>query len=330
MTDAPAPAWTLTLPCTRAEAERLDTETDTLFAGLDPAPVLSFWEAEPDNADRWVLQAYFEGRPAPAIVKAIHALLPSAARTKARVEKLEGQDWVALSQAGLPPISAGRFHVRNSADDATAPGMVDLLIPASRAFGTGQHHTTQGCLLLLERLRATGHRFGNIADIGTGTGLLAFAAHSLWPRAHITASDIDPAAIDVTAENIDLNGLHPGVGPGKISLAVAAGTDHPDIRARAPYDLIIANILAGPLIALAPALSAQLAEGGSLVLAGLLSSQADAVLAAYGRQGLRPAGKIDQDDWPALHLRKRRRSGWRRPQRWREDGASVAPGFGSW
>lgn len=321
--------WLLTLPCSRAEAEALDDAVEALFAQIESPPVLSFAPAAGDDSDDWLLEAYFDDEPTDDLVEGIRALLPRSRHVAPKVEPLVPRDWVTLSQAGLEPITAGRFHVRNSAGDARLDGHVNFLIPASRAFGTGQHETTHGCLLMLDRLRRTGHRFGNIADIGTGTGLLAFAALALWPRAHVIASDIDPAAIDVTAENLSLNALPHGAGRGRIKLAVAAGTDHPDIEARAPYDLLVANILAGPLIALAPALCAQITEGGSLVLAGLLDTQADAVVAAYRRQGMRLANRTDSGAWPTVHLRKRWSFALRRRVRWPGAADSVAPGYGS-
>ncbi|MET0363651.1 MAG: 50S ribosomal protein L11 methyltransferase [Sphingobium sp.] len=321
--------WIVTLPCARADAERIDAKAELLFADRDDPPVLSFTE-DPAGSDEseWLLQVYCEGKPDRKLVALIKGLVPGA--DAATVEQVEQQDWVTLSQEGMPPITAGRFHVRNSENDPVDPDRLNYLIPASRAFGTGQHETTHGCLEMLDRLRSSGHRFGNIADIGTGTGLLAFAAVALWPRAHVIASDIDPASVEVTAENVVLNGLIEGTGAGQIALGQAAGMDHPALAERAPYDLIIANILAGPLISLAPAFAAHLAEGGSLVLAGLLGEQADAVIAACRRAGLRLAARSDRGQWPTLHLRKRQRHGWRRPERWGDGGDSVAPGYGSW
>lgn len=321
--------WTVTLPCVRADAERIDAEAELLFADHACPPVLSFLE-DPDGAheNEWLLQLYCEGKPDRKLLSLVRTLVPGAPPPV--VAAVEQQDWVALSQQGLPPITAGRFHVRNGVDESPRPGFINYLIPASRAFGTGQHETTHGCLEMLDHLRAGGHRFGTIADIGTGTGLLAFAALSLWPRAHAIASDIDPAAVEVTAENAALNGVTEGRGAGELVLVEAAGMDHPALLERAPYDLIIANILAGPLISLAPAFAAHLTEGGSLVLAGLLDSQADAVIAACRRAGLRLAARSDRGSWPCLHLRKRQRHGWRRPERWGDSGDSVAPGYGSW
>lgn len=324
-------SWKLTLPCTRAEAEALSGDIGIL-ADLDPPPVLMTTEVESDNPDRWQVDAYFEGKPARAAIADLQAMIPSSAGVKPRLEKLPDQDWVTLSQQGLEPVVAGRFHVRNRADDPVPKGLVPLLVPAGRAFGTGQHETTGGCLTMLDRCRALGERFGNICDVGTGTGLLAFAALHLWPRAFATASDIDPAAVDVTAGNAALNGVALGGGRGRLSLHVAAGVDHPALRGRAPYDLVIANILAGPLIELAPSLRAVLEEGGTLILAGLLADQADAVIAAYRAQGLRLVDTLAAGDgqWPTLRFRRRPAIGWKRPRRWAAGANGEAPGFGSW
>jgi ribosomal protein L11 methyltransferase len=232
------------------------------------------------------------------------------------VEKLGDADWVTLSQAGLEPIRAGRFFVHTPAHRGSVPGgAVALEIDAGRAFGTGQHETTTGCLIALDRIRAAGVRIANLADIGTGSGLLAFAALRLWPGARAIASDVDPVAIEVAAENAAVNGIQLGRTRGRLELAVAAGMDHPRLAARAPYDLVIANILAGPLIELAPSLAVALAPGGRLILAGLLDRQAEAVAAAYWRQGMMAVARIERGDWPTLVLRGRRSAGRRRPVR---------------
>ena len=236
---------------------------------------------------------------------------------------------MTLSQQGLAVVTAGRFHVRNLASDPEQPGQVNILIAASRAFGTGQHETTAGCLTMLDRMRQVGMRFNNMADIGTGTGLLAFAAMSLWPRAHAIASDIDPVAVEISAENAVTNGVPLGAGPGRLALVTAAGANHAAIIGRAPYDLLIANILAGPLIELAPSLCALVEDGGTILLAGLLDTQVDAVLAAYRAQGMRLAERTDRGDWPTLRLRKRPRIGWKRPKRLNPAARGEAPGFGS-
>jgi ribosomal protein L11 methyltransferase len=298
-------SWKVGLPCTRDEAERLKDESP--FAQLDFPPVLMTSEPDPARPEEWRLDAYFEEEPGEAMVAMLRGLVPSAGAAAPKIERLGDEDWVTLSQQGLEPILAGRFFVHTPAHRGAAPaGALALEIGAGRAFGTGQHETTSGCLEALSRLRAHGLAFANLLDLGTGTGLLAFAALRLWPAARAAASDIDPVAIEVAAENAAVNGVRLGRSRGRVELAVAAGLDHPRLKARAPFDLVIANILAGPLIELAPSVAAALAPGGRLLLAGLLDSQADSVAAAYRRRGLMLAGRIDRGEWPTLVMRKRR------------------------
>jgi ribosomal protein L11 methyltransferase len=304
-------SWKVTLPCTRAEAEALAADM-TALAHLDDPPVLMTSEPDPARPDEWRLDGYFGAEPSAELLDALKALVPSAAAAEPAVERVEEQDWVTLSQQGLEPIRAGRFFVHTPAHrDAAPPGAVALEIDAGRAFGTGQHETTGGCLEALSRLRDQGLSFSNILDLGTGTGLLALAAMRLWPAAKATASDIDPVSIEVTEENAAVNGVALGSGRGQLELAVAPGLEHRRLRARAPYDLIIANILAPPLVALAPSVAKALAPGARLMLAGLLSHQAEAVAAAYRRHGLALAFRLDRGDWPTLVMRKRKALGWR-------------------
>jgi ribosomal protein L11 methyltransferase len=207
-----------------------------------------------------------------------------------------------MSQAGLQPVRAGRFTVHTPMFPPD-PERVNFEIDASLAFGTGQHATTSGCLAALDGLESGGARFANIADIGTGTGLLSFAALALWPEARCIATDIDPVAVEVARENAAINGIELGHGAGELLLAVADGMASPMLSARAPFDLIVANILAGPLIELAPDFASALAPGGAVVLAGLLDAQADAVIAAYEPQGLRLADR-GSSEWPVLVVRR--------------------------
>lgn len=323
-------SWRVTLPCTRAEAEALDADC-TPLALLEPPPSLVVREPDPGRPDAWELNAYFEGRPGRASLAALQALLPSAAGVAPTLERLPDEDWLTISQQGLAPVRAGRFFVHTAAHrDPPPPGTAAFRIEASRAFGTGGHETTHGCLAMLDQLRRRGHRFEAVADIGTGTGLLAFAARALWPRARITASDIDPVSIAISRDNADANAVPLGHGRGAVALCVASGVDHPLLLARAPYDLVIANILAGPLIELAPALSAILRDGGTLILAGLLQGQAATVAAAYRRQGLRLAEARHEGDWPCLRLTKRSRFGWQRPLRAAVRTTQPPGDFGSW
>jgi ribosomal protein L11 methyltransferase len=322
--------WKVQFPCTRAEAEAIH-EDDEWLASLDPMPSIVADEVEAFNDNKWQLNAYFAGKPTKAVIKSIQDRLGSAAHVKPIVEELPDADWVVMSQQGLEPVHAGRFYVHTSSNKGTVPkGATPFLIEASRAFGTGGHETTTGCLNMLDNMKRAGKRFDVIADIGTGTGLLAFAAHRLWPKAYLTASDIDPVSVEVTADNAQVNNVACGVSQGQLALCAAEGTAHPLILTRAPYDLVTANILAGPLIELAPSIADILRDNGSLILAGLLNTQIEAVLRAYKRQGFRLEKRVDCGDWPCLWLVKRRAYGWKRPVR-ASGRTSQPPGdFGTW
>ena len=322
-------SWIVSLPCTRAEAEALSGEIPELDALAD-APVVVTREIEEDSG-RWQLDAYVDARPGPALLKLLQSLVPSARGAKPQVELLPEEDWVTLSQQGLEPVQAGRFFVHTSSyADRVPAGSTSFLIDASQAFGTGGHDTTAGCLAMLDRLARAGASPRNIADIGTGTGLLAFAAMALWPCARVIASDIDPASIFVTRDNAAINNVPLGRGGGRLALAVAPGTDHPAIRRRAPYDLVIANILAGPLITLAPDIAAATAPGGRAILAGLIARQMDPVLAAYRAHGFRLSARGGSAEWPCLLLTKRRRYGYRRKERALHRASPSDASFGSW
>lgn len=292
-------SWRVTLHCNRAEAESLP-EAEDLFAYSDQPPVIVADEPDPAQPDDWRIHAYFAEQPTTQELVLLRRL---ARNSEPDVEHLEDStDWVTKSQAGLEPICAGRFfvhtpmHYADRPDDATC-----FEIDAGLAFGTGQHDTTAGCLAALDRLEASGKHFANIADIGTGTGLLAFAALALWPNAKGIATDIDPISIDVTRDNAAINGVKLGHGDGALLLVVADGMDHEMIVARAPFDLLIANILAGPLIELAPAFAESVTPGGSVILAGLLDTQADAVVAAYEAQGMALVER-NAGEWTVLVL----------------------------
>jgi ribosomal protein L11 methyltransferase len=321
-------SWKLTLPCTRAEAEALDFD-DVRLAAIEPTPVLMTREETEDDPDDWRLDAYFETKPGKGTIEAVRALVPSARDAKPMVERIAEQDWVTLSQAGIEPVHAGRFYVHTDTNRGDVPaGAKSFRIDAGRAFGTGTHETTAGCLQTLDAMRRRGERFGDVLDVGTGTGLLTFAALHLWPQARAVASDIDPVAVDVSRENAAINGVKLGRGPGRLTLVAASGVDHPAIASGAPYDLVIANILAGPLIELAPGIGAAVVEGGSLVVAGLLDRQAGDVARAYRAHGFRLAGRVDNGHWPSLRFIKRSRYAPDRVRR--RGGKGEAPGFGSW
>jgi ribosomal protein L11 methyltransferase len=285
--------WKLTLPCNRADAERMSSAPAEL-ADLDPMPVIVASEPDAASPDQWQVDAYFEDKPSRDVLRRIAALVPSAREREPRAKPLPSEDWVTLSQAGVQPLSVGRYYVRTP-DYPPQSGAVDLVIPAGLAFGTGQHATTSGCLAVLDVLKRRGKVFRNILDLGTGTGLLAFAAARLWPAARLTASDIDPVSIDVVRENAAVNGVK------GLKLIVADGLTHRELVTRAPYDLVIANILAQPLIDMAPWVAASVAPGGTLILAGLLDTQAAAVARAYVEQNMRLVA-TGTGEWPVLTL----------------------------
>jgi len=290
--------YRVTIPCTRAQGEAI-ADAEQLFIGSDPPPVVVADEPDESKPDEWVLHAYFDDEPTDRELAEIRTL----GAGEPEIEHLEDTtDWVTKSQQGLQPIRAGRFFVHTPMHYADRPSdTVNFEIDAGLAFGTGQHATTAGCLGALDRLATSGAKFSNIADIGTGTGLLAFAALALWPAARCIATDIDPIAVDVSRDNAAINSVKTGHGAGELLFAVADGMESAMLAARAPFDLLIANILAGPLIDLAPAFSKALATGGTIILAGLLDSQAAAVAKAYQTLGL---NLIDRGtgEWPVVEL----------------------------
>ncbi|GAA4714669.1 50S ribosomal protein L11 methyltransferase [Sphingomonas lutea] len=286
-------SWRVTVACNRAQAQAV---ADTVDLPGERPPVLVADEPDPARPDDWLIHAYFDHPPGAGDLAALAAL----GHGTPEVEQLGEDDWVTMSQAGLQPIRAGRFTV-HTPTHPPEPGHINFEIDASLAFGTGQHATTAGCLAALDALESCGARFANIADIGTGTGLLAFAALALWPGARCIATDIDPVAIDVARDNAAINRVAVGHGADELLLGVAEGMDSPLLAARAPFDLIIANILAGPLIDLAPDFAQALAPAGTVILAGLLDTQSKAVIDAYARHGLAVADR-GAGEWPVLTL----------------------------
>jgi len=297
-------SWKITARAPRTVIENALVAHEDAF-DWDPEIVIGGCEEAEDRPDDWRLEAWLPRKPGKADKAAIAALFAGTA-PRLEVEKLPDIDWTVESQKGVEPIRSGPFHVRTPEHPACGdPAVRDFVIPASRAFGTGQHATTAGCLAMLGEMKRSGAMFRNVADIGTGTGLLAFAALHLWPRALATASDIDAVCAPVVLDNAALNGVPVGGGAGEVAMVVAPGMEHPLLQARAPYDLLIANILAGPLVELAPDFARSILPGGSLLLAGLLETQENAVRAAYRRAGLRLAARMVRGDWSILWLRRR-------------------------
>ena len=268
---------------------------------LDPAPTgIGVFEVE-DASGLWEVGGYFTEKPDTAAL----ALLAAAFGAKPFVvSELPETDWVAHVRRELAPVRAGRFFVYGSHDAGKVPEACEpLLIEAAMAFGTGHHGTTLGCLLALEQLIAQGFVAQRVADIGCGTAVLAMAAARVWPRQvleRVLASDIDRVAVDVAGVNLRANGLS-----GRVACVEAAGFDHPDLHAAAPFDLIFANILKGPLIALAPDMATHLRPGGHAILSGILNDQAEEVIGVYARSGINPVSKSEIGDWTTLVMQKR-------------------------
>ncbi|WP_372886916.1 50S ribosomal protein L11 methyltransferase [Shimia sp.] len=247
-----------------------------------------------DGSGLWEIGGYFTEAPdetALALLAAAFGAKPFA------VSELPDVDWVAKVKRELRPVEAGRFFVYGSHDADKVPSHCEpLLIEAAMAFGTGHHGTTLGCLKALDRLADQGVVGRNVADIGCGTAVLAMAAARIWPDP-VLASDIDQVAVDVAEANVRANGLE-----GRVACVEAAGFDHETLAARAPFDLIFANILKAPLIALAPEMGANIAPGGHAILSGILNEQADEVVAAYDAQGFGVHTREEIGEWTTLTL----------------------------
>lgn len=263
---------------------------------LDPAPYgTGVFEIE-DGSERFEVGAYFLAPP-DDIALTLLALAHEAAPFV--VSELPETDWVAHVRRELAPVVAGRFFVHGSHDADKVPAdAIPLVIDAAMAFGTGHHGTTLGCLSALDRLEKAGLRAQRVADIGCGTAVLAMAAAKLWPET-VLASDIDPVAVETAAANVAQNGL-----AGRVICLEAAGFAHPELQSAAPFDLIFANILKGPLITLAPDMGRFCAESGHVILSGILHEQADEVIAAYQPAGFTLVSRNEFGDWTTLVLRR--------------------------
>ncbi len=283
--------WTaLTTLSGKARAEALGTRMEELA----PEPTgIGVFEIE-DGSDTWEVGGYFTEAPdeiALALLAASHGAAAFA------VSEVPETDWVAHVRRELTPVEAGRFFVYGSHDaDRVPEGRIALLIEAAMAFGTGHHGTTLGCLRALDRLVDDGWQAGRVADIGCGTAVLAMAAAHVFPGVML-ASDIDPVAVDVARANVAANGLE-----GRVRCVEATGFDHPDLSGTGSFDLILANILKGPLLELAPDMARALASGGVAILSGILVEQAEEVAAHYIECGFNLNNREDIGEWTTLTL----------------------------
>jgi ribosomal protein L11 methyltransferase len=264
--------------------------------GLEPEPTgVGTFEIE-DGSGLWEVAAYFVEKPdlaALALLAKVHGAQDFI------VSEVPDQDWVAKVRRDLAPVEAGRFFVYGSHDADKLPlGRIGLLIEAAMAFGTGHHGTTLGCLRALDHLIDDGFVARRAADIGCGTAVLAMATAKVFPDP-VIASDIDPIAVEVAETNIRTNGLS-----GRVICLEATGFDQPEILAAAPFDLVFANILKGPLIALAPDMAGHLAPRGFAILSGILNEQAADVIEVYARNGFNLVEHQKIVDWSTLTLQR--------------------------
>ena len=287
----------LTTLKSQTQAEALAEALEDLTP--EPTGVGSF-EIE-DGSGTWEVGAYFEAAPdiaGLALLAEIHEARPFA------ISELPETDWVAHVMRELTPVIAGRFFVYGSHDADKLPANAQpLLIEAAMAFGTGHHGTTKGCLEALDRLAvqwdADGITPRAVADIGCGTAVLAMGAARIWQTTTIFASDIDRVAVDVAEANVVANDL-----VGRVRCIEATGLDHPELDAAAPFDLIFANILKAPLIALAPDMTDRLAPGGCVILSGILNTQADEVIEVYTQLGNSMVQRHEIGEWTTTVLQK--------------------------
>ncbi|MDX8505837.1 50S ribosomal protein L11 methyltransferase [Mesorhizobium captivum] len=287
---------------TRLHFNARKAEADRIFAALDaafedeglPLAVLEVDEAN----DIHEVSLYADG-DVEAIEARINDILAGLALPKpVEREVLPDIDWVARSLEGLKPVRAGRFFVHGAHDRGKRHSSdLAIEIEAGLAFGTGHHGTTAGCLEMLEQV-VLRERPRNALDLGTGSAALAIALAKL---AHIPvlATDIDPIAVRVAAANARLNHVK-----ALVETVTAPGFHHPIFARRAPFDLIVANILARPLMRLAPEMAKHTKLGGSLVLSGILDRQRDAVISAYVGQSFRHVRTSHREGWVTIHLKR--------------------------
>jgi ribosomal protein L11 methyltransferase len=270
--------------------------TELLGEVFDPAEtaVAAF---ETEDGRSWLLEAYFALPPDEGAIRELIRPIVGAQADRAAFDSIAQKDWVKASLEGLRPVRAGRFLVHGAHDRAEVrPNDLAIEIEAALAFGTGHHGTTKGCLLALAReLKRCRPR--RVLDVGTGTGILAFAAAKALKRP-VIAGDIDAVAVAVARTNAGLNGVRP-----LVRFYAAPGVRHALARRRR-FDLVFANILARPLRRLAPSLARVLDRDGTLILSGLLPSDVPGILSAYRAQGLTCERRLSLEGWAALVLRR--------------------------
>jgi ribosomal protein L11 methyltransferase len=280
------------LDCDEHTARRLATALGELS---DEAAIAAF--AYEDGG--WAVEITFDAAPdEPAIRAMIGEQAGPQAATALQFDTIEERDWVAASLEGLAMVRAGRFTVHGAHHRSALPAnTIGIEIEAALAFGTGHHGTTRGCLLAIDRL-ARRRRFRRVLDVGTGTGVLAIAAARLFRRT-VFGSDIDPVAVKAARGNA----CHNRAGA---FVTFAVGDARRALPWRGPFDLVMANILLGPLTRMAGPLVQRLAPGGYVVLSGLMPDQANAARSVYAAQGLVLEHHENLENWVTLTMRRGR------------------------
>ena len=278
-----------------ARGPRAEAEAAARAVDADPALEAATYSILEEDEDRdvWRIDAF---PTSPEEADGLAATLRGFPALTVLVEKLADADWLAMALSGLPPVRAGRFFVYGAHDGGKAPAnTVNLRIEAGAAFGTGHHGTTVGCLLAYDTLLKS-RGFKRVLDVGAGTGVLAIAAARTGTPVAV-GTDIDAPSVRISGENAKLN-------KARARFLLASGLGHASVRARAPYDLVFANILAPPLVALSQDIKTALRPGGITILSGLLRTQERRVLAAYRSKGFTLLRRIHRDAWATLVLRR--------------------------
>ncbi len=282
----------------RAEKKATNTIA-SLLENSEPAPLsVSHFEASDKN---WHSTAIYDFEPnLKQIEQHIQTSLELSPDTfQLELKQVENKDWVAHVQSNLSPVEAGRFFIFGSHDkDQAKDQPFAIQINAAQAFGTAHHGTTKGCLIAIDQC-AQSLNPKTILDLGTGTGILAIAANQMWPEAKIIASDIDPIAIKVAQDNSELNQANQN-----IDCICADGLTDETISNSAPYDLIIANILAKPLLTMAKGINQALAKDATLILSGILETQANDIIECYQASGLTHKSTNQYDEWVTILFQK--------------------------
>ncbi len=292
------PTWKITW---RGSEDEMAFIADLMGDALDPpADAVSLRKAQKDGEPHptyWLAEAYF---PDPPDMDAISHLftvtmdeVPDWAQPQ--LEELPDDDWVKFALGSLGPVQAGRFLLHGAHDRHEIPENDDIIpieIEANQAFGTGHHPTTAGCLTLLDRF--AGWSPQKILDLGCGSAVLAIAATKIWGK-NILATDIDAKSVEIAEENVNLNHT-----ANKVTVLESAGFDNPEIGESGPFDFIFANILAGPLVELAPDMAKHCTKNGRIMLAGLMTEQEEKVENAYTMNGFKQINRLDHPTWPVL------------------------------